>query len=54
MDPKEPSRVNKIVKCLGTELTKQLTMFLNKNQDMFDAYRYGGNLSECNVPQVEY
>ena len=31
VDPKEPSRVAKIGKCLGTELTEQLAEFLKKN-----------------------
>ena len=35
VDPKEPSRVVKVGKCLDGELTEQLAEFLRKNQDMF-------------------
>ena len=35
MDPKEPSRVVKIGKCLSSELVEQLVKFLKKNQDVF-------------------
>ena len=35
VDPKEPSRVLKIGKCLGSELMEQVAEFLKKNQDVF-------------------
>ena len=35
VDPKEPSRVVKVGKCLGRELTGKLTKFWRKNQDVF-------------------
>ena len=35
IDPKEPSKVVKVGKCLGSELTKQFAEFLRKNQDVF-------------------
>ena len=35
VDPKEPSRVVRICKCLSSELVKKLAKFLCKNQDVF-------------------
>ena len=35
VDPKELSRMVNVGKCLGNKLTKQLTEFLRKNQDVF-------------------
>ena len=35
VDPKGPSRMVKISKCLSNELTEQLVEYLKKNQDVF-------------------
>ena len=35
VDPKEPSRVVKVGKCLRSELVEQLVEFLKRNQDVF-------------------